>query len=289
MDLREYRQRQARSFTANLRNGTNPLYWNWQDPNQPMPDIGGEPRGISGFPYQGDNALQLQMAAKAQGFRNPYWLTFDQAKAAGGSVRPGEVGTKILDWKGGKDGVPYEQVHKTMFNGDQIRGLNLPLNAGLSPEQQAIRQGGLDALIAPRKKTPTPQQYNARLAEMLAEQFPDAQGEQEQADVVLRRELAMLTAQARLGLPREADPSLVHTMKPFIERRPHWKNIDLAIDDASKALDTIGIKPLAFDRVPRKEVQPDVAPAADPRGKGKSKVKSQEKVQAQAKDQDIPF
>ena len=63
MDLPTYRQQQAHSFYEQIANSTNPVFQQWDDPQAPLPQIGGEPRGVSGFPFQGDNALQLMMAA----------------------------------------------------------------------------------------------------------------------------------------------------------------------------------------------------------------------------------
>ena len=288
MDLPEYRQRQARSFYNHLREATNPVFFYWQDVDNPMPQIGGEPRGISGYPFQGDNAIQLQMASKAQGFQNPVWMTYDQAKAVGGSVRKGEVGTKILSWMGGKDGKPYEPILMTVFNADQVSGLELPRNQGLTEQQLAARQAGLDALLPTKKKTPTPEQYNARLHEVLAERFPASEDPQENAKATLRREMAALTAQARLGLPRQVDPAMATTLKPYVEKRPNWREVEGAIDDAQKALKDLGIEALVFPAVPRKEVEASVKPAETPKPK-KAKVKEQGKEKAQAKDQDIPF
>src|SRR5688500_16199687 len=46
----------------------------------------GPRNAISGRPYRGINALLLAM----QPYQDPRWLTFNQARAAGGSVRKGE-------------------------------------------------------------------------------------------------------------------------------------------------------------------------------------------------------
>lgn len=285
MDLQQYRARQASSFYANLREATAPPFFYWTDPDNPMPQIGGEPRGISGYPFQGDNALQLAMAAKAQGFQNPLWLTFEQAKALGGTVRRGEVGTKILSWIGGKNGKPYEPILMTVFNADQIANLDIPKVQGLTPEQQATRQAGLDALIPPRKRTPTHQQYNARLSELLAERFPDGDTPEQVAQATLRRELAMLTAQARLGLPRQIDPEMSQRLKPYVDRRPNWRELETAVSEANKALGEIGIQPLVYEKLAKKEVQAEVKPADKPRGKAKAKAQEKGKTQ----DSDIPF
>lgn len=285
MNLQEYRQDQARSFYSHLRQATNPVFFYWQDPDTPMPQIGGEPRGVSGYPFQSDNAVQLAMAAKGQGFQSPYWMTYDQAKACGGAIRRGEIGTKILSWKG-KEG-EYEPIVMTVFNGDQVQGMELPRQQGLTEEQQATRKAGLDALIPERKRTPTPEQYNVRLRQVLLEQFPAEGGAQEQAKATLRREMATLTAQARLGLPRAVDPSLATTLKPYVDAKPNWREVEQAIKDADKALKDLGIQAMTFTKIAHKEVKADVVPAVEPKAKQKTKVK--EKAQAKSKENDIPF
>lgn len=51
--------------------------------------------GQSGQPYRGINAL----VTAARNYADHRWLTFRQAQAAGGSVRKGEKGTRIVFWK----------------------------------------------------------------------------------------------------------------------------------------------------------------------------------------------
>ena len=68
MDLPTYRQQQAHSFYEQIATSTNPVFQQWDNPQAPLPQIGGEPRGVSGFPFQGDNALQLMMAATELGY-----------------------------------------------------------------------------------------------------------------------------------------------------------------------------------------------------------------------------
>lgn len=288
MDRHEYQRLQAKNFYDNLREGVAPPLFRWQDPDTPLPQIGGEPRGVSGYCFEADNALQLAMAAKAQGFQSPYWLSTEQANAAGGYIRRGEVGTKILKWIR-KDGQLSERVPATVFNADQIKGLNLPRQKGLTPEQQATRQAGLDALIAPRKKTPTMEQYNARLKEVMAEKFPAQEDAQDNARMALRREYAIMTGQARLGLPREVEPELARELKPFIEHRPHPQEVVRALDDAYAALKEVGIEPLVYASVPRKEMaQQRVKPASEPRPKReRSQAKAKDKGREQSND--IPF
>jgi antirestriction protein ArdC len=50
---------------------------------------------VSRRPYSGINALLLGCS----GFGCPFWVTFNQAKSLGGSVRKGEKGTPVVFWK----------------------------------------------------------------------------------------------------------------------------------------------------------------------------------------------
>ena len=60
------------------------------------PWIGGAPANlVSKKEYQGINTLLLN----CMGYSSPYWLTFNQAKKLGGSVRKGEKSTIVTFWK----------------------------------------------------------------------------------------------------------------------------------------------------------------------------------------------
>ena len=95
----------------------------------------GWPRNIaSGKRYRGINVFLLTMRAFESGYRSDYWMTFKQAKAAGGEVRKGEKGTLVTFWKmyatedketGDKIDVPVLR-HYTTFNVEQIDGINSP-------------------------------------------------------------------------------------------------------------------------------------------------------------------
>jgi antirestriction protein ArdC len=54
---------------------------------------------ISLKPYRGSNIFQLEVSAALQGFTDPRWLTFKQARDAGGAVKKGEKGTTVVFWK----------------------------------------------------------------------------------------------------------------------------------------------------------------------------------------------
>lgn len=97
--------------------------------------------GSAGFPvnattnkgYNGVNVFLLWLTEGAMGYGSSRWLTFKQAKAAGGSVRKGEKGTGIVffNWReyedkanpGKKKKIPLLRFY-TVFNVDQCDGLS---------------------------------------------------------------------------------------------------------------------------------------------------------------------
>ena len=83
---------------------------------------------------------------------------------------------------------------------------------------------------------------------------------------------------------------MTQRLQPYVEVRPHWREVENAINDAHKALKDIGIEPLVFDKVPRRELAPDVKPAAEP-AKRRVRAKALDKEQAKGMEQaaHIPF
>lgn len=92
---------------------------------------------VSKKPYRGINIQLLGLA----GFSSPYWMTFNQAKAKGGTVRKGEKSTMIVFSKpmvGKKreedeNGVTTEKTFQfyylkyfNVFNAEQIDGIDFP-------------------------------------------------------------------------------------------------------------------------------------------------------------------
>jgi antirestriction protein ArdC len=74
---------------ALLAQGTVP----WQ---QPWDSVTGLPRNLfSQRAYRGINVWLLT----TMGYASPFWATFHQVKAAGGSVRKGEHGVPVVFWK----------------------------------------------------------------------------------------------------------------------------------------------------------------------------------------------
>ncbi|MEM9753675.1 MAG: ArdC-like ssDNA-binding domain-containing protein [Planctomycetota bacterium] len=92
---------------------------------------------ISEKPYRGVNIFLLQIAGMSRGYASPWWLTFKQAQAAGGSVRKGEKGTQIVFWRilekeQTNDVGELEKVELpllrfySVFNSEQCDGIEAP-------------------------------------------------------------------------------------------------------------------------------------------------------------------
>ena len=59
----------------------------------------GLPRNVAGRSYRGVNILLLWSAAQDRNFDSSIWGTFNQWKSAGGHVKRGEKGTRIIFWR----------------------------------------------------------------------------------------------------------------------------------------------------------------------------------------------
>ena len=85
-------------------------------------------------PYQGINVIALWMAASAQGYAAPIWMTYRQAKELGGQVRKGEKSELVVyantlqrteEDENGKEtdvSIPFMKGY-SVFNVEQIDGL----------------------------------------------------------------------------------------------------------------------------------------------------------------------
>ena len=110
---------------------------------------------VSKKPYRGINQFLLGMAPYA----SPYWLTFNQAKKLGGTVRKGEHSTIVVFWKwfrpeGADDDakeIPWLRYYR-VFNALQCDGLDVP-----PPPDTAIVDnvvGTANAVVAGMKNPP---------------------------------------------------------------------------------------------------------------------------------------
>lgn len=118
---------------ASLEAGVRPWAKSWS--NDPTAPAGGLPRRVTGETYSGINVVLLWIAAETFGYKSDTWMTFNQAKKLGATVRGGEKGTTVIyasrfvkdveDPKTGetrKATIPFLKSY-TVFNVDQIDGL----------------------------------------------------------------------------------------------------------------------------------------------------------------------
>lgn len=137
-----------------------------------------------GKPYRGVNVFLLELAAMDAGYSDPRWGTYKAITEAGGQVRKGERGTRIILWKpvqkkedGGEDarGSYLLLRQYTVFNAEQADGL-APLDAPEhEPHERAeaimagyeggppIFYGGAEALYMPARdlvRLPVPEAFD---------------------------------------------------------------------------------------------------------------------------------
>jgi antirestriction protein ArdC len=97
---------------------------------KPWNSVNGRPQNMDGRPYRGVNVMLLSLS----GYESPFWLTFKQAKARGGSVNKGERSTMVVFWrqikvedKGtGEDRTIPLLRYYNVFNLDQTSDVKLP-------------------------------------------------------------------------------------------------------------------------------------------------------------------
>lgn len=95
----------------------------------------------SGKKYRGTNVFLLAITAWSQGYESACWLTFNQAKELGGSVRKGEKSSRVVFWKlydmadrenGEAAKVPVLRYY-SVFNLEQIDGIQAPDAVAFTP------------------------------------------------------------------------------------------------------------------------------------------------------------
>src|SRR5258708_19945562 len=126
--------------------GVMPWQRAWQSTGSSMPM-----NAVTERRYSGVNVLLFWMSAD-QGYARPRYLTFNQAKAAGGNVRKGEHGTKVYFFKqltvadkaSGEDKTIPMMREYTVFNVAQCEGL--PAHIVDGPDVKVLNHDERDAL-----------------------------------------------------------------------------------------------------------------------------------------------
>ena len=154
--IEQYHRQFADSIIQQIEAGTAPWQKPWKPGEHSLPR-----NAVTGDEYRGGNSLYLSLRGAERGFADNRWATYRQIKEAGGHVRKGEHGEKILyvgsqrispekDEQGrpvvDEDGRPAYTRHSkrgarfwrtyTVFNVEQTEGLQLPPRDAPAPEWQ---------------------------------------------------------------------------------------------------------------------------------------------------------
>lgn len=108
----------------------------------------------TGRAYSGVNVLLLWMRAQECAYTESKWLTFKQALDAGGHVRKGEKGARVVfvstfekDTENGPERIPFLKSF-TVFNVAQCDGLPVSLETPRAPKHQESRDEDAEAFLA---------------------------------------------------------------------------------------------------------------------------------------------
>lgn len=134
------------AFIAQLQAGTRPWSASWRSGEGAGRFM--RPLRHNGEPYHGVNVLALWVTAQARGFSARHWMTFNQAKELGASVRKGakaanvyKMGTIEREGEAGEtDLIKFVKCY-CVFNVEEIEGLAphyYPAPAEPAPEEQRI-------------------------------------------------------------------------------------------------------------------------------------------------------
>ena len=138
----------ADALAAKMEAGVAPWHKSWSAASS-------LPHNLTGRAYRGANSFWLSLLQDAQSYSSPVWLTYNQAAAAGGSVKKGEKGTGVFFWNfSEKANASTGKVEKlvfakayTVFNLDQCEGVEVAQADPLAQPSVFERNDAADALI----------------------------------------------------------------------------------------------------------------------------------------------
>jgi antirestriction protein ArdC len=145
---------------AELEYGIVPWVQPWSSSKQLSP-LGLPVNGLTRRSYSGINILLLWSALEEKSFASPYWLTFKQCIAMGGSVRKGMKGTQVYfadkfvpqkekaraEQKGDEASAIAFLKRYTVFNAEQCEGLPVSLFGAFEPRHPREIVPEAEALI----------------------------------------------------------------------------------------------------------------------------------------------
>ena len=134
----------------------------WRSPILGAQAAGWPKNLVSDKQYRGVNVFLLAFTAWAEGHPSAYWLTFNQIKQRGGTVRKGEKSTMVVFWKmyettdretGEPTEVPVLRYYR-VFNAGQCDGIEVPDAEPLEPIEFRPDERA-DAIVAGYLNGPT--------------------------------------------------------------------------------------------------------------------------------------
>ncbi len=137
----------AQSFIQALQENTAPWTQGWEAgeaPNLPK-------NAKTNVAYNGMNSLKLSMKALRAGYKDPRWLTFNQAKELGATINKGATSEQIIVFKEHGFKVMTEEDGTNQVVRFNFRQPMIKIYRVFNAEQTT----GLEAYIAPKPKMPS--------------------------------------------------------------------------------------------------------------------------------------
>lgn len=138
------------AIAAQLERGVRP----WSKPWTSQPGVLTMPHNIEGRAYSGGNVFWLWLQQEVMGYPTACWMTFNQAKARGGTVPKGGTpvyfygaSKKVNEATGKEESRPFAKVFY-VWNIAQVEGLTVAPPATVEPAPEFERIAAADALMA---------------------------------------------------------------------------------------------------------------------------------------------
>ena len=148
------------AIIRSLEEGTIPWEKPWKSPRRDGFNPNVAHNAVSGKAYRGLNVITLWAVAEEQGYRSNTWLTFNQAKKLGGSVRKGEKSTLVFFWDFQEREVEDEKTGEvkkkkvafvkmfSVFNIAQTEGVKLSKKIAAQQPDELPEDDGFDVIAA---------------------------------------------------------------------------------------------------------------------------------------------
>ena len=295
----EQKQKTAEQFYSLLKDELSFLDRPFGPDDTPLYTIGGWPRGPSGNEFQGFRAFQLMTTSSAVGFTNPLWMDTEQLADRDIYIKKDERAQ--VRFNRSKQNTTLSNYAIPMFNADQVK-LNHTIDHTPKSSKQRyqaleamIKQSGARIEFEP-KNAPYyerssdviymaplsaygndrggPRQYYQDMVHCLTDwathpsrgntiQPDDSSLESEQfSKYRLRKQLAMLTIAARMGVDYEPD-HVSGWQQNYIDKKPNYRELESAMDDAATICNVLNIPALVHEAISQKKTLERATPSIE--------------------------